>query len=109
MGGEEKCHGREWAGDPFVDGDPPTPLKPFASFTSPEGDETCLDSAGAEDGTPIGGLRDAEGEVCRYTDPAAWPSTSTTPGCSARCVRLGPAPDDVEGVHGELAGDIPRL
>ncbi|MEQ7008484.1 hypothetical protein ABN028_20120 [Actinopolymorpha sp. B17G11] len=67
---EEEDQGREWAGDPFVDGEPSDPAEAFASFTSPEGDEAWLDKA--EDGTLTGWVRNAEGEVWRYTDADAW-------------------------------------
>lgn len=67
---DDDMEGRQWSGDPYVEGDETDPSQAFAVFTSPDGDEAWLDRA--PDGTLTGWVRNAEGEVWRYTDVDAW-------------------------------------
>lgn len=96
MGQEEDDgdQGREWSGDPFTEGEPSDPADAFASFSSPEGDEAWLDKA--EDGTLTGWVRNAEGEVWRYTDADAWAVDVDDAGM-VRSEGGGDEPDDQEG------------
>lgn len=80
---------RPWAGDPYDEGDETDPASAFAAFTGKDGEEAWLDRAA--DGTVTGWVRDATGQVWRYSDEAAWAldvdgaqmqRTSTKPGSS---------------------------
>jgi len=63
---------RQWAGDPYDDGDEPAPDDPSvtARFATPDGEEAWLQRA--QDGTLTGWLRDPSGQVYRYADADAW-------------------------------------
>ncbi|MFE2723912.1 hypothetical protein [Kitasatospora sp. NPDC059327] len=63
---------RQWAGDPYDEGDEPQPDDPSitARFSDPAGEEAWLERA--PDGTLTGWLRDPSGQVYRYSDPDAW-------------------------------------
>jgi hypothetical protein len=63
---------RQWAGDPYDEGDEPQPDDPAvtAKFTDPSGEEAWLQRA--QDGTLTGWVRDATGQVYRYNDADAW-------------------------------------
>ncbi|MFD7829419.1 hypothetical protein [Streptomyces sp. MJM8645] len=64
--------GRQWAGDPYDDGDETLPDDPAvtARFSAPGGEEAWLERAA--DGTLTGWLRDPSGQVYRYSDADAW-------------------------------------
>ncbi|MYX26762.1 hypothetical protein GTY75_08775 [Streptomyces sp. SID8381] len=61
---------RPWAGDPYDEGDETDPAHAFAAFTGENGEEAWLDRA--PDGTVTGWVRDATGQVWRYSDGSAW-------------------------------------
>ncbi|MER7497015.1 hypothetical protein ABT033_31020 [Streptomyces pharetrae] len=78
---------RPWAGDAYDEGDETDPANAFAAFTGKDGEEAWLDRA--PDGTLTGWVRDATGQVWRYSDDSAWvldvdgaqmQRVSTTPG-----------------------------
>ncbi|MER8103283.1 hypothetical protein [Kitasatospora sp. NPDC094016] len=64
--------GRQWAGDPYDEGDETLPDDPAvaARFSAPGGEEAWLERIA--DGTLIGWLRDPSGQVYRYSDADAW-------------------------------------
>ncbi|MFI8265283.1 hypothetical protein [Streptomyces sp. NPDC085665] len=62
--------GRQWAGDPYDEGDESDPGAAFAAFTGTNGEEAWLDRG--PDGTLTGWVRDATGQVWRYVDDSAW-------------------------------------
>lgn len=61
---------QEWAGDLYEDGDESDPGQAFAAFQGGGGEEAWLDRA--PDGTLTGWIRDAAGQVYRYSDANAW-------------------------------------
>ncbi|MGW0033100.1 hypothetical protein ACWDXD_25195 [Streptomyces sp. NPDC003314] len=61
---------RPWAGDPYSEGNETDPTQAFATYGGGDGEEAWLDKA--PDGTLTGWVRDATGEVWRYTDADAW-------------------------------------
>ncbi|MFF4543626.1 hypothetical protein ACFY1J_05175 [Streptomyces sp. NPDC001406] len=61
---------RQWAGDPYDEGDETDPANAFASYTGSNGEQAWLDQDA--DGTLTGWVRDGTGQVWRYTDPDAW-------------------------------------
>jgi hypothetical protein len=61
---------RPWAGDAYDEGDETDPAHAFAAFTGQDGEEAWLDRA--PDGTLTGWVRDATGQVWRYSDDSAW-------------------------------------
>lgn len=88
---------RPWAGDAYDEGDETDPANAYAAFTGQDGEEAWLDRA--PDGTLTGWVRDATGQVWRYSDDSAWvldvdgaqmQRVSTTPGQNP----TGDAPTD---------------
>ncbi|MFK0295641.1 hypothetical protein ACIQU6_34955 [Streptomyces sp. NPDC090442] len=61
---------RPWAGDAYDEGDETDPTDAFARFAGQDGEEAWLDRA--SDGTLTGWVRDATGQVWRYSDDRAW-------------------------------------
>ncbi|MFI5990275.1 hypothetical protein ACIBAC_00275 [Streptomyces sp. NPDC051362] len=63
---------RPWAGDEYNEGDETDPNGPqsWSAFTGSNGEQAWLDKG--TDGTLTGWVRDATGQVWRYTDPDAW-------------------------------------
>lgn len=61
---------RPWSGDMYDEGDETSPSAAFAAYQGAEGEEAWLDQA--PDGTLTGWVRDATGQVWRYTDPDVW-------------------------------------
>jgi hypothetical protein len=63
---------RQWAGDPYDEGDETPPEDPSVTsrFSDPNGEEAWLERA--QDGTLTGWVRDATGQVYRYSDADAW-------------------------------------
>ncbi|MFJ2745325.1 hypothetical protein ACIO3O_37340 [Streptomyces sp. NPDC087440] len=61
---------RPWSGDMYDEGDESDPQAAFASYTGTSGEQAWLDQA--PDGTLTGWVRDATGQVWRYTDADAW-------------------------------------
>ncbi|GHF33588.1 hypothetical protein GCM10010218_13350 [Streptomyces mashuensis] len=61
---------RPWSGDMYDDGDETDPADAFAAYKGTDGEEAWLDQA--PDGTLTGWVRDATGQVWRYTDPDIW-------------------------------------
>ena len=94
---------RPWAGDAYDEGDETDPSQAFAAFTGQDGEEAWLDRA--PDGTLTGWVRDATGQVWRYTDDSAWALDVD----GAQMQRVGgngaPAPADESG--GDSAEDPP--
>ncbi|MFF9192655.1 hypothetical protein [Streptomyces rochei] len=91
---------RPWAGDAYDEGDETDPANAFAAFTGQDGEEAWLDRA--PDGTLTGWVRDATGQVWRYSDDSAWAldvdgaqmqRVSTTPGADP----AGSDPADAPG------------
>lgn len=61
---------RPWSGDMYDEGDETDPSAAFAAYQGADGEEAWLDQA--PDGTLTGCVRDATGQVWRYTDPDVW-------------------------------------
>ncbi|RLU86253.1 hypothetical protein CTZ27_25075 [Streptomyces griseocarneus] len=61
---------RPWSGDMYDEGDETDPADAFAAYKGTDGEEAWLDQA--PDGTLTGWVRDATGQVWRYTDPDVW-------------------------------------
>ncbi|MBT2395236.1 hypothetical protein [Streptomyces sp. ISL-100] len=61
---------RPWSGDMYDEGDETDPAAAFAAYQGANGEEAWLDQA--PDGTLTGWVRDATGQVWRYTDPDVW-------------------------------------
>ncbi|MGC5042490.1 hypothetical protein ACLQ16_04135 [Streptomyces albidoflavus] len=61
---------RPWSGDMYDEGDGTDPAAAFAAYKGAGGEEAWLDQA--PDGTLTGWVRDATGQVWRYTDPDVW-------------------------------------
>ncbi|MGA5134440.1 hypothetical protein ACPCTO_32065 [Streptomyces olivoreticuli] len=61
---------RPWSGDMYDEGDETDPADAFAAYTGTGGEEAWLDQA--PDGTLTGWVRDATGQVWRYSDADAW-------------------------------------
>ncbi|MFG2865470.1 hypothetical protein [Streptomyces sioyaensis] len=61
---------RPWSGDMYDEGDETDPVDAFAAYKGTDGEEAWLDQA--PDGTLTGWVRDATGQVWRYTDPDVW-------------------------------------
>ncbi|NUL21838.1 hypothetical protein [Streptomyces lunaelactis] len=61
---------RPWSGDMYDEGDETDPAAAFAAYKGANGEEAWLDQA--PDGTLTGWVRDATGQVWRYTDPDVW-------------------------------------
>ncbi|WP_370419000.1 hypothetical protein AB8O64_11130 [Streptomyces sp. QH1-20] len=61
---------RPWSGDMYDEGDETDPATAFAAYRGADGEEAWLDQA--PDGTLTGWVRDATGQVWRYTDPDVW-------------------------------------
>ncbi|MCX4677618.1 hypothetical protein OG413_20310 [Streptomyces sp. NBC_01433] len=61
---------RPWSGDMYDEGDETDPAAAFAAYQGTDGEEAWLDQA--PDGTLTGWIRDATGQVWRYTDPDVW-------------------------------------
>ncbi|MGG7574100.1 hypothetical protein [Streptomyces sirii] len=61
---------RPWSGDMYDEGDETDPSGAFAAYQGADGEEAWLDQA--PDGTLTGWVRDATGQVWRYTDPDVW-------------------------------------
>ncbi|MGI5337668.1 hypothetical protein ACQEVS_09855 [Streptomyces sp. CA-181903] len=61
---------RPWSGDMYDEGDETDPADAFAAYKGADGEEAWLDQA--PDGTLTGWVRDATGQVWRYTDPDVW-------------------------------------
>ncbi|MGW1275500.1 hypothetical protein ACWD4V_00890 [Streptomyces tsukubensis] len=61
---------RPWSGGMYDEGDETDPSAAFAAYRGSGGEEAWLDRA--PDGTLTGWLRDATGQVYRYTDPDMW-------------------------------------
>jgi hypothetical protein len=63
---------RPWAGDPYDNGDETPPDAPTvtARFADTQGEQAWLDKA--TDGTLTGWVRDASGQVYKYTDVDTW-------------------------------------
>lgn len=61
---------RPWSGDMYDEGDATDPAAAFAAYKGAAGEEAWLDQA--SDGTLTGWVRDADGQVWRYTDPDVW-------------------------------------
>ncbi|WP_030777627.1 hypothetical protein [Streptomyces sp. NRRL S-920] len=61
---------RPWSGDMYDEGDETEPADAFAAYNGGDGEEAWLDQA--PDGTLTGWVRDATGQVWRYTDPDVW-------------------------------------
>ncbi|MFE0058672.1 hypothetical protein [Streptomyces sp. NPDC059003] len=61
---------RPWSGDMYDEGDETIPSAAFAAYQGTNGEEAWLDQA--PDGTLTGWVRDATGQVWRYTDPDVW-------------------------------------
>ena len=61
---------RPWSGDMYDEGDETDPSAAFAVYKGTGGAEAWLDQA--PDGTLTGWVRDATGQVWRYTDPDVW-------------------------------------
>ncbi|MFH8466036.1 hypothetical protein [Streptomyces sp. NPDC017991] len=61
---------RPWSGDMYDEGDETDPTAAFAAYQGASGEEAWLDQA--PDGTLTGWVRDATGQVWRYTDPDVW-------------------------------------
>ncbi|WP_435244709.1 hypothetical protein [Streptomyces sioyaensis] len=61
---------RPWSGDMYDEGDETDPSAAFAAYQGANGEEAWLDQA--PDGTLTGWVRDATGQVWRYTDPDVW-------------------------------------
>ncbi|WP_406153219.1 hypothetical protein OG217_05775 [Streptomyces sp. NBC_01023] len=61
---------RPWSGDMYDEGDETDPVAAFAAYQGASGEEAWLDQA--PDGTLTGWVRDATGQVWRYTDPDVW-------------------------------------
>ncbi|MFD3514900.1 hypothetical protein [Streptomyces sp. NPDC058657] len=65
-----KDDARPWSGDMYDEGDETDPTAAFASYKGASGEEAWLDQA--PDGTLTGWVRDATGQVWRYSDPDVW-------------------------------------
>ncbi|MEV0444636.1 hypothetical protein AB0I84_04445 [Streptomyces spectabilis] len=61
---------RPWSGDMYDEGDETVPSSAFAAYQGTTGEEAWLDQN--PDGTLTGWVRDATGQVWRYTDPDVW-------------------------------------
>ncbi|MFE2157103.1 hypothetical protein ACFW9M_04730 [Streptomyces lydicus] len=61
---------RPWSGDMYDEGDETDPAAAFAAYQGTDGEEAWLDQA--PDGTLTGWVRDATGQVWRYSDPDVW-------------------------------------
>ncbi|MFJ9416726.1 hypothetical protein ACIRPT_21390 [Streptomyces sp. NPDC101227] len=61
---------RPWSGDMYDESDETEPSGAFAAYQGADGEEAWLDQA--PDGTLTGWVRDATGQVWRYTDPDVW-------------------------------------
>lgn len=61
---------RPWSGDMYDEGDETDPTAAFAAYKGANGEEAWLDQA--PDGTLTGWVRDATGQVWRYSDPDVW-------------------------------------
>ncbi|MFI1201621.1 hypothetical protein ACH4VR_19580 [Streptomyces sp. NPDC020883] len=61
---------RPWSGDMYDEGDETDPADAFATYRGIDGEEAWLDQA--PDGTLTGWVRDATGQVWRYSDPDVW-------------------------------------
>lgn len=61
---------RPWSGDMYDEGDETDPAAAFAAYRGANGEDAWLDQA--PDGTLTGWVRDATGQVWRYTDPDVW-------------------------------------
>ncbi|MFF4276136.1 hypothetical protein [Streptomyces sp. NPDC001536] len=103
---------RPWAGDPYDEGDESDPASAFAAFTGKDGEEAWLDRA--PDGTVTGWVRDATGQVWRYSDEGAWAldvdgaqmqRISTQPGSSDPGADQTGAPGGQEDPAGSEATD----
>ncbi|MFI6686612.1 hypothetical protein [Streptomyces sp. NPDC050485] len=66
----EEDDARPWSGDMYDEGDETDPANAFAAYTGADGEEAWLDQA--PDGTLTGWVRDATGQVWRYSDPDVW-------------------------------------
>ncbi|MFD7334916.1 hypothetical protein ACFV98_02785 [Streptomyces violascens] len=66
----EESDARPWSGDMYDEGDETDPANAFAAYTGTNGEEAWLDQA--PDGTLTGWVRDATGQVWRYSDPDVW-------------------------------------
>ncbi|MER5301316.1 hypothetical protein ABT039_17840 [Streptomyces lasiicapitis] len=69
-GPSQEDDARPWSGDMYDEGDESDPSTAFAAYKGAEGEEAWLDQA--PDGTLTGWVRDATGQVWRYTDPDVW-------------------------------------
>ncbi|MEU1335121.1 hypothetical protein [Streptomyces sp. NPDC005865] len=67
---EPEDDARPWSGDMYDEGDETEPANAFAAYEGADGEEAWLDQA--PDGTLTGWVRDATGQVWRYTDPDVW-------------------------------------
>ncbi|MDI3407671.1 hypothetical protein [Streptomyces cavernicola] len=61
---------RPWSGDMYDAGDETEPSAAFAAYKGANGEDAWLDQA--PDGTLTGWVRDATGQVWRYTNPDVW-------------------------------------
>ncbi|GAA5070957.1 hypothetical protein [Streptomyces similanensis] len=61
---------RPWSGDMYDEGDETDPEAAYCAYAGSDGEQAWLDRD--PDGTLTGWVRDATGQVWRYTDPDAW-------------------------------------
>ncbi|MGA5822249.1 hypothetical protein ACPC54_30820 [Kitasatospora sp. NPDC094028] len=101
-GQEPADDGRQWAGDPYDEGDETLPDDPAvtARFSAPGGEEAWLERAA--DGTLTGWLRDPSGQVYRYSDADAWAVDVDDAGMTASG---GSTPTDEQPEDGEQPDD----
>ncbi len=106
---------RPWAGDLYDEGDETLPDDPSVTdhFSDPNGEEAWLEKA--PDGTLTGWVRDATGQVYRYSDADAWATDVDDAGMTPSGGGA-PAPGDMpdgeerDGLdEGDDEGDLPGL
>ncbi|MFP3991005.1 hypothetical protein U9R90_26765 [Streptomyces sp. E11-3] len=88
---------RPWSGDMYDEGDETDPSSAFAAYQGASGDEAWLDQA--PDGTLTGWVRDATGQVWRYTDPDVW-AIDVDDAQMTRTHSQAPGGEDASADHG---------